>query len=97
MLLSVSVASQMQNTISKLLTAQRDLTRPFLSNGSGARETSACGCVNRFAGHKGLSFFRFPVQPEMWRRWIAAVKRKDWEPKKHTRICGQHFTAGIII
>ena len=60
-------------------------------------EISCCayGCVNRHGNRKGLGFFRFPVLPEGRRRqWIAAVKRKDWKPTKHTRICEEHFTTG---
>ena len=53
----------------------------------------AYGCVNCHGNRKGLGFFRFPVLPEGRRRqWIAAVKRKDWKPTKHTRICEEHFT-----
>ena len=43
----------------------------------------------------GLGFFRFPTQPiERRKRWIIAVKRKDWQPSKYTRICGEHFVSG---
>ena len=56
----------------------------------------AYGCTNRFVKEGTLGFFRFPAEPERRRRWIVAVKRKDWVPKKHTRICGQHFSTGMI-
>ena len=28
-------------------------------------------------------------------KWVAAVSRKNWVPKQHTRICNKHFTAGV--
>ena len=54
----------------------------------------AHSCANRHGAIEGLGFFRFPVQPEKRQRWIVAVNRKDWSPRKHTRICGQHFVSG---
>jgi len=41
-----------------------------------------------------LDFLRFPLELERRKRRIAATKRKDWMPNKHTRIRGQHFTTG---
>ena len=31
---------------------------------------------------------------ERKKRWILAVRRKSWNPTKHTRICGDHFVSG---
>ena len=28
-------------------------------------------------------------------KWEAAVNRKNWVPKQHTRICNEYFTAGM--
>ena len=60
----------------------------------------AFGCKNRFGKNNGksLGFYRFPSMPEARRkRWIAAVKRKNWSPSKFTRICGDHFVSGRLI
>ena len=55
----------------------------------------AVGCSNRYGGKPGLGFFRFPLYPIQRRRnWIAAVRRKDWDPGRYARICGEHFVTG---
>ena len=28
--------------------------------------------------------------------WIRALKRKDWVPTAHSRICGDHFVSGEV-
>ena len=72
-------------------------TRPLV----GKKEimgVSCCafGCTNRHRQREGLRFFRFPNKPvERRRKWITSVKRKDWQPSKHTRICGDHFVSGL--
>ena len=59
----------------------------------------AYGCTNR-AVSKGesedaVSFYRFPKGPEeRRRRWILAVKRENWQPTEHSRICSVHFVTG---
>lgn len=36
--------------------------------------------------------FRFPIgNPVLLKKWILATKRKDFTPKKHTRLCSKHF------
>ena len=42
-----------------------------------------------------LQFYRFPVDPDRRRQWIAAVDRKDWESTEYTWICIEHFTTEI--
>jgi len=54
----------------------------------------AVGCTNRFSKGGGISFYRFPTEPERRERWIAAVNRKDWAPTNYTWICSQHFVSG---
>ena len=64
---------------------------------AGAMVVSCCahGCRNRYGERPGLGFFRFPMQHgERKKRWILAVRRKSWNPTKHTRICGDHFVSG---
>ena len=58
----------------------------------------AYGCRNRHGEKPGLGFFRFPTQPnERRKRWMQAVRRRDWQPSKHARICGDHFVSGESI
>lgn len=38
-----------------------------------------------------LCFFSFPSKEEERRKWVNAVKRKNWKPSKTSRICSAHF------
>jgi len=41
----------------------------------------AYGCFNRSGQSKGLKFYSFPKRrAERRKRWIAAVKRDNWQP-----------------
>ena len=56
------------------------------------------GCRNRFGEIKGLGFYCIPVHPNDRReRWIIAIKRVNWKPSKHARICGDHFESGMRV
>ena len=44
----------------------------------------AVGCSDVYKKGYGLQFYRFPVDPDRRRRWIAAVDRKGWEPTEYT-------------
>ena len=48
----------------------------------GERITRHCAvrCTNRFHKGCGLPFYRFPVDPDRLSRWLAAVKRENWQP-----------------
>ncbi|XP_045467860.1 peroxynitrite isomerase THAP4-like [Harmonia axyridis] len=57
--------------------------------------TSCCvlGCSNEHKKGCHINFFSFPFKnPELLNKWIAAIKRKNWVPKAHSRICSVHFT-----
>ena len=48
--------------------------------------------VTRNGQKPGLGFFRFPLSPHSRRmKWIKSIKRKDWKPARHTRVCGDHL------
>ena len=51
------------------------------------------GCHRDTVRDKGkVNFFNFPTKNQEKRQlWIKAVNRSNWEPKKHTRICSDHF------
>ncbi len=58
----------------------------------------AVGCSNRKEPGSSISFYRFPRDSELRRKWIKAVKRKDnWMPNDGSRLCSQHFIAGRLI
>ena len=54
----------------------------------------AVGCSNRSSRGYGISFYRFPTDKERRSLWIAAVKRKNWTPTKHSWLCSRHFISG---
>ena len=55
-------------------------------------------CSNHFRDHPSLGFYRLPMEDaERKRKWILAIRRKPWEPSKHTRICGDQFVSGQFI
>ena len=51
------------------------------------------GCHRGTVRDKGkVNFFSFPTKNQEKRQlWIKAVKRSNWEPKRWTRICSDHF------
>ena len=45
----------------------------------------AIGCTNRVKAGSGISFHRFPLsRPELLHKWVQAVRRENWTPKKHS-------------
>ncbi|XP_055072743.2 uncharacterized protein [Misgurnus anguillicaudatus] len=54
----------------------------------------AIGCKNRFAKNSKISFYRLPKNTERRNKWIAAIRRKNWNPVAETWICSSHFVSG---
>ena len=52
---------------------------------------SAVRCTNRASKGSGISFYRFPADPECRAKWVVAVRREDWQSSKYTWICSAHF------
>ena len=43
-----------------------------------------------------FGFYRFPITDRVRRlKWIKALKRQNWIPTVHSRICGDHFRSGV--
>ncbi|XP_049839589.1 histone-lysine N-methyltransferase eggless-like isoform X2 [Schistocerca gregaria] len=55
----------------------------------------AYGCTNR-SGKSGATFHSFPKDNALRRLWIKALRRKDWEPTKSSKICSDHFREADI-
>ena len=53
----------------------------------------AVGCTNRHYKGCGLSFYRFPTDSYRRNKWIAAIKRENWQPKEHSWICSAYFVS----
>ena len=41
---------------------------------------------------QNIIFDRFPSEPERKEKWLKKLRRKDWQPSKHSKICSDHFT-----
>ena len=39
----------------------------------------------------GKSLFRFPTDRDLLKRWLANLKREDFRPNDHSRLCQDHF------
>ncbi|KAG8333593.1 hypothetical protein J6590_107735 [Homalodisca vitripennis] len=44
-----------------------------------------------FACHRCGDALLFPINNDLKKKWIIAIKRKDWEPSKWSRLCSTHF------
>ena len=60
--------------------------------------TTCCvvNCFNHHSKDSDISFYRFPVNLDRRRRWIAFVSRRNedgspWQPGNGDRICSEHF------
>ena len=53
----------------------------------------AYGCTNRY-GRVGKRFFSFPKDKKQRDKWIAAIKRENWTPTPHSKVCSDHFVSG---
>ena len=54
----------------------------------------AVGCKNEFRKGGRLSFYKFPADKSVRSKWIAAVKRENWTPSEHDKLCSEHFVSG---
>ncbi|XP_035671825.1 peroxynitrite isomerase THAP4-like [Branchiostoma floridae] len=55
---------------------------------------AAVGCHNRKNPGTSESFYRFPREEPRRGKWIAAVRRVDWQPTDSSRLCSAHFISG---
>ncbi|XP_062602798.1 THAP domain-containing protein 2-like [Saccostrea cucullata] len=54
----------------------------------------AYGCKNRQIPGSDIKFYRIPKDPHLRAKSVSAIKRDDWEPNDHSRICSKHFING---
>ena len=53
---------------------------------------SAYGCSRKFNKNDNIRFHSFPLKDkQLLKKWLAAMRRDDFLPTQHSRICGQHF------
>ncbi|XP_057674671.1 voltage-dependent N-type calcium channel subunit alpha-1B isoform X4 [Corythoichthys intestinalis] len=53
------------------------------------------GCTNREDGRRDLKFYRIPRDPKRRAIWTAAIRRENWAPKNHHRLCSSHFISAL--
>ncbi|XP_035207555.1 THAP domain-containing protein 2-like [Stegodyphus dumicola] len=51
------------------------------------------GCKENYKGQPKVSIFRFPRDPDLRKKWIMAIHRKNFQPTKASRVCELHFAA----
>ena len=49
------------------------------------------GCYSNSKQEKHLSFYMIPKDKILQTKWLNAIKRKDFTPGKHHRMCSLHF------
>ena len=48
----------------------------------------------KFNKNDKVRFHSFPfANEELFKKWLVAMRREDFVPTKHSRICGDHFTS----
>ena len=52
---------------------------------------AAFGCNEGSAKGGNTSFFSFPKDATLRKRWVANMKRDCFMPAKHSRLCSLHF------
>ena len=55
---------------------------------------SVIDCTNRFQKGSGIMFYRIPEREPKRTLWKNAIRRKNWEPSVHSRVCSRHFLSG---
>ena len=62
------------------------------SSRQNGRCCSAYGCKRKFNKNDKVRFHSFQLKNEEFlKKWLAAMKREDFVPTKHSRICDDHF------
>ena len=51
-------------------------------------------CTRRFGKGSGITFLKIPDREPKWSAWINSIRRKNWVPSEHERVCSVHFLSG---
>ena len=58
----------------------------------------AVGCKNTAKKGSEYSFHCFPHQnPNLLKKWVHVIRRKQWKPTKHSFICSDHFHESCFV
>ena len=62
--------------------------------------SSCCvvNCSNRKKKDSTLKFYSIPINPEQRKRWLNAIRRKNWSKVEinNARVCSEHFVSGLF-
>ncbi|XP_065226964.1 THAP domain-containing protein 2-like [Planococcus citri] len=50
---------------------------------------AAINCTQRF--EKGVTFHKFPKDPQLAKKWVINMRRDKWFPNKNSALCFKHF------
>ena len=51
-------------------------------------------CARRFEKGSGITFLRIPDREPKRSAWIDAIRRKNWVPSEHERVCSENLLSG---
>ena len=57
----------------------------------------AVHCNNNSSRGTRVSYFGFPTDTKMKKRWVEKIKRKKWKPLIHSKICSDHFDESCFV
>ena len=52
----------------------------------------AYNCNNSEKYSVSLHIYKFPSDDKVRNIWIDKIRRKNWTPSQHSRLCSQYFT-----
>jgi len=82
---SEACASAVESTI----TSNAQTTKP-----RGGYTCCVPGCYSNSKREKNLSFYMIPHKEPLRTKWLNALKRKDFVPNEHQRLCSLYFKHG---
>ena len=51
----------------------------------------AIGSTNQYRKGGKIKFYHFPSDAQRRNMWVCAMRRDNWSPKEHSRLCNEHF------
>lgn len=88
---------------SELFTARNVVEEPTISevvtqhkpsNNSGGITCCVPQCFNNSKRNSELSFYVIPKDPDLRKRWLINISRKNFKPTSSHRVCSAHFEGG---
>ncbi|XP_049779106.1 THAP domain-containing protein 1-like [Schistocerca cancellata] len=62
------------------------------------KSCAAMNCTNKFEKGTNITFHRFPFsKPQLFQKWLHAVRRQDFRPTEYHFICSDHFEESCFL